>query len=46
MKTIEYVADLNTLWLETNLTLYTKWFPHFTNLGCNYLQILYGGLPK
>lgn len=46
MKTIEYVVELNTLWLETSLTLYTKWLPRYGNLGSNFLQILYGGLPK
>lgn len=43
MKTIEYVADLNTQWLETSLTLYTKWLPHFVTLGCNCHKILWTG---
>lgn len=43
MKTIEYVADLNTQWLGSSLTLYTKWLPRYVTLGLNFQQILWRG---
>lgn len=46
MKTIEHVVDLNTLWLESSLTLYTKWLPHFTTLACSYHKTLLTGWSK